>query len=261
MERVSFVFSQPMSATTTLSYTIWLSAMIVMAGIVFRVFQTMLWRELPIFAIYTSCQFARSICLLMVRQYGDSQSYFYSYWTAEIVSEILAFLVILEVFFDLLKPYPGIQKVSTILLKWATVMLLLLAFILGAFAAPDTRAMINTILIVEQSAHVVQCGLVLFLLLFSSALSLSWRSYSFGIAAGFGVLATVDVVTSTMKLTAGPIASPSFVILKPVTYLAVSTLWFAYLFRPVTSSFKKQTAPPATDLEQWDVALVELLKK
>ncbi len=54
---------------------------------------------------------------------------------------------------------------------------------------PD-RAAIMTL---QRSVRVVQCGLMLFLLVFSRYLGTNWRQKSFGIALGFGAFASVEL--------------------------------------------------------------------
>ena len=54
-----------------------------------------------------------------------------------------------------------------------------------------------------RSLRVIQVGLLLLLFSLASSLGLTWRSYAFGIAFGYGTYAIVDLVLSAIRVEYG----------------------------------------------------------
>src|ERR1700751_4755132 len=158
----------------------------------------MLWRKIhrtfPIFFGYIVFQilvFAITFPLQSPRFYVI---FFHLYWATTAVSVVLGFKVIHEVFLDVFRPYHTLRDLGSVLFKWAGLVMLMVA---GAVAASvwahGQEPLVSAILTLQRSVRVVQCGLVLFLLVFSRYLGTSWRQKSFGIALGFGVFGMVEL--------------------------------------------------------------------
>src|SRR5438034_9154632 len=71
--------------------------------------------------------------------------------------------------------------------------MLLVAGVVMASSPAAGDPVLQAIVTLQRCVRVVQCGLILFLLIFSKYLGVSWRQQSFGIALGFGSLAPAEL--------------------------------------------------------------------
>src|SRR5437868_13585145 len=115
------------------------------------------------------------------------------------------------------------------LLGWAAVVMVVLGIASAASPGASQPGMIAGVFALERSIRIVQCGLMAFLFIFASTLSLSWKHHSFGIALGFGIFASVDVIIVAIRAQLGPVANHAFMLLKPGAYLLATSIWTGYL--------------------------------
>jgi hypothetical protein len=218
-----------------------------------------LYRELPVFFWYAGFHVFRSFALLFIRNEGSIRAYSIAYWVAELVSVFLGFAVIYELFNHVLKRYEGIRQLGMMLLRWAWFVLTIVAIVsTSTSTSGDFAIAMGTILALERSVRIIQCGLVVFLLLFASTLALSWRHYAFGIALGFGLFASIELILVALRAQIGPSADSTYVLLKPVTYVCACLIWTGYLLAPAPDP-PLLPSPPPHELDRWNQAVLELL--
>jgi hypothetical protein len=124
-----------------------------------------------------------------------SSAVYYIYWACEVFSVAFGFAVIHEVFVDVFRVFHTLRDLGTVLFKWAGVVMLLVAGVVSVSAnsmqmPPWVQAIITT----QRCVRIIQVGMVLFLLFFSSYLGVSRKQHSFGIALGFGSFALIELV-------------------------------------------------------------------
>lgn len=217
-------------------YGLWLLAPALQAVLLVVLWRRGLRRRYPFFFNYTVFQIITQLVLFGLRHSGLHNwyaPYFYSYWVTSIISLGLAFLVIYEVFRGVFRPYDTLRDFGNVLFRWAAVVLVLVAIVTaaGGTNAADARVM-QTILTLERSVRVMQCGLVLFLFLFSGFLGLTARAHIFGIALGFGVVAAFDLGTAVLRAAYGPIGNSELSLLRSAVYDLACGLWLFYLQSP-----------------------------
>src|SRR5579872_412929 len=221
----------------------------------------MLWRRLhrtfPIFFAYIVFQVVNFLILFPIYQAGDSVAYFYAYWISAAISLAIGFKVIHEVFLDVLRPYPNLKDLGTLLLKWAALVMLLVAMVVTAASQPGTdTALGQAVIIVQRFVRIVQCGLILFLLFFSRHLGVSKRQLSFGVALGFGSFASVELLV--LALVSGGQIHPHRLTLSVINTAAygLSILtWIGYASLKTTSRAASTTLVMS---QRWDHGLSEL---
>jgi hypothetical protein len=158
----------------------------------------MLWRKLhrtfPVFFSYVVFQLLVFGLLFPLRSDRFYTVFYYVYWGTTAVSVIVGFRVIHEVFLDVFRPYHTLRDLGSVLFKWAGLVMLMVAGVVAASTASGTEDPLPTgIMTLQRSVRVVQCGLILFLLVFSRYLGTNWRQKSFGIALGFGGFASIEL--------------------------------------------------------------------
>ena len=237
---------------------IWIATLAVQIGVSLIMLQKRLFRDLPVFFAYTLFHVVRSVVLLVVRLRLSYATYSYAYWGAELISAVMGFAVIYEVFAKVLEPYAGLRRLGMILLAWAAVVMVILGITAAWSPGASQSGMTSAVFTFERSIRIIQCGLMAFLFLFASTLSLSWRHYSFGIALGFGIFATVEVIVVAVRAQLGPVANHTFMLLKPAAYLVATAIWAGYLLMPVAKPVRI-SGVARHQLEQWNRTLLELL--
>lgn len=220
-------------------------------------------REFPFFASYLAFETASSLAgLLLLEHYGKSSwPYFYYYWTAQAMGLALRFGVIYEIFSQVCRPYEGLRRAGTLALRWAGVLLLVAAVgvaVLGPAGEPAWA--LRGAVVIQRSIDVVQCGALVLLFLFASYFGLSWRNYVFGIAAGFAVIASLELLGSTLTAQYPSHATLVFNALPRLAYDLASAIWVAYLALPEPSRQELQVLPQH-ELEKWNRELLQLLER
>src|SRR5579872_718456 len=88
------------------------------------------------------------------------------------------------------------------------------------------------LLSLERSVRVMQCGLILFLLMFSRYLGISRRHRSFGVALGFGIFAAVELAVFGLRVS-GTLNSTTLSLASMTSYDIAVMVWLGYFALPV----------------------------
>ena len=207
----------------------------------------------PRFFAYILFQVIKSIILFVVYHYY-STNYFDVYWTGNALSVLISVAVLDEIWRYLFQGYEGIQGLGSILFRWASALMLLIA-IVGALTYQQGGAdrIVAAVLAFDRSMRLMQCGLFFLVLLLCRSFKNFWRDKVFGIALGFGVFAVVELalVISLTRFGNGHIASVSLI--KSVAYNAVVLLWIGYLRQPSPVSVRTYGVH---ELSTWNTALI-----
>jgi hypothetical protein len=228
------------------------------AGTMFR---RKLYREYPLFLTYTVSHLVRFAVLFWIHHQGNREAYRYAYMGAEALDAALAFGAIYELYGHLFHTYDGVQKLAGIVFRGAAVLLLALA-VLTTFTSPttDSSRVLAGLFTLERGVNVVRGGLLLLLFLFSSYLGLRWKHFAFGIAAGFALESSVELVTFALRTHLGLLGSPVLSLISSAAYNCSVVIWLAYLLSPEPATPLAQL-PAKSELEGWNQALLELLNR
>lgn len=175
---------------------LWVIQPIIQAAMAIILYRRKLHKEFPAFFMYVVAQipiFCIQFFLYRFTGPGGHGLYFDSYWLACALNLLLAFRIIHEIFLDIFKPYHALKDLGTALFRWAAIIMVLVSAVLVSVSSSWRDPLMSTILVVQRSVAVVQCGLVVFLLAFSGSLGVNWRRLSFGVALGFGIVACGDL--------------------------------------------------------------------
>ncbi len=185
-------------------------------------------RTFPFFFAYIAFQILSFCFLFPIDKWGNYAVYFYLYWGCAAINLILGFMIIHEVFLDVFRPYHTLKDLGSVMFKWAALVMLLVAFVVAASnSGQGLEPIVAAILTVQRCVRVAQCGLVLFLIVLSRYVGVSWRQQSFGIALGLGVSAGVEL--GTYALYAGGLMSQvSLHVANLEAYNVAILLWLGY---------------------------------
>src|SRR5271167_37723 len=179
-------------------YLLWLASPLFQMGVVVALFRRGLHKEYPYFYTYTILSVLGIAFLLCVQ--GSPYLYFWGYWVSAAISVVISFAVLWEVFKEALRPYEALRDFSVILFRWAALVVVLVGgmWAITTIHSNGREPMITFILLTDRSVRLMQCALVFFILLSSEYVGISRRHVSYGIALGFGVFASVNMLVGVV---------------------------------------------------------------
>ena len=248
---------------TSISYALWIAGWAGTIGALGLMISRRLARQFPFFFTYLAFHVVESSIALAIYHYFGRRSYpyLYEFWTAQGLGLALRFAVIYEIFSHVFRPYEGLRRAGAAVFKWSAVALAAVA-LLAAIAGPSNEPTfaVTGALVIGRSIDVVQCGLLVMLFLFASYFALSWRNYVFGIALGFGVIASMELLAAALGTEFGSVSDLLLATLPRVAYAMGTIIWAVYLLSPEPSRMEIK-ALPQHELEKWNQELLELLHR
>ena len=213
-----------------LTYVNWLAGPLLQITLLVFMVRRKSHKRFPRFFSYILFQTLKSACLFVVYRYFPESSYFDAYWTGNAVSVILAVTVMDEILHSLFKEYGGIQILGTTIFRWSCGLLFLLA-ILGALSSSEAAAdrVVAVVFSFDRSVRLMQVGLFLVLMLLCRFLKNYSRQQVFGLALGFGVFASVELILVSIVMLYGNGQPAIISLLKSTAYNAVTVVWIGYL--------------------------------
>ncbi len=235
-----------------IDYVFWFSASAIQLGVLVVMFRRGLYREYPFFFNYTLLRVLSDVILFIVHKqsYG---LYYFSYWLSAALSVLISFAVLYEIFQQAFRPYEALRDLGVILFRWSALVILLVAGMWAATSGQPAQdgSITNAILLAERSVRLMQCGLVFFLLLFSEYLGISRRTLLFGIALGFGLFASVNMLVASALSHAGVLHVSALRWINSGTYTLSALIWLFYAVMAPSRS----AATTAVRTPEWNSAL------
>lgn len=190
-------------------------------------------RTFPRFFSYVLFQLVKTVCLFAIYRFfpGElGENYFDAYWTGNAVSVLFAVAVMDEILHQLFVEYGGIQTMASTIFRWACGLLVLVS-IVGAISGYEGSAdrVTAAILSFERSLRLMQCGLFLLIMLLCRTLRHCWKQPVFGVALGFGVFASIELILITLATFYGSSGQEMLSLTKSLAYNGITLIWIAYL--------------------------------
>jgi hypothetical protein len=239
--------------SSVLQYGSWIGTTVLQLALVCWMLRRGLHRSFPAFFTYNA-YFVLSFAPLFLVYHFAPQSYFTVYWISSVLSIVLGFMVIYEIFRHAFRPYAALSDLGAVLFRWVVGFLIVVALVM-ILTSPQspTAGFASAVIAMERSVRLMQVGLVLLLFLFLPHLGLNWRSHIVGIATGFGFFAAVDMVVYTL-ITQMPSVHAQVVLslIKSWAYTATVAGWAAYLLVPEPA---RKPVLAETEPERWNNAI------
>jgi hypothetical protein len=212
-----------------LMYVNWLAGPVLQITLLIFMARREFHRAFPRFFSYILFQTLKSACLFVAYRYFP-ESYFDAYWTGNAVSVIFTVAVMDEILRSLFSEYGGIQILGTTIFRWSCGLLLLLA-ILGALSSSEAGGdrVVAAVFAFDRSMRLMQVGLFLLLMFLCRFLRNCSRQQVFGIALGFGIFASVELILVSVVMWYGNAQAAIISLLKSTAYNAVTLVWIGYL--------------------------------
>jgi hypothetical protein len=188
------------------------------------------YRSFPCFFSYTMFAVAADLARFIVRNHPTP--YFWLYWFTEAGYALLGVLVCYEV---LLVVARSLARAGWFrVLSGILICLTALAVTLRTIASPprfDSR-LFSIIVTSELAVRLLQGLLFITIVLLVFGLGLRWRQHAFGIAAGFGLYATVSLIMTTIYSNVGGAMESVWVWIGLITYTVTTIIWLWYFRSP-----------------------------
>jgi len=233
---------------------LWCAQPLLESAVALALWRRGLRKKFPVFFTYLVTQIILFAITFPLRGPDTYEWYFYAYWSGAAVSALLGFRVIHEVFLDVFRPYDTLKDLGTVLFKWAGVVMLMVSVVVAFSNSSTGDPLVQAVTTLQRSVRLVQCGLILFLLLFSRFLGVTRRQQSFGIALGFGLFASAELIL--IVLNAGNyLKSASVSLINLATYDVAIVIWLAYALAP---SFARDASANQLQTQRWERSLADL---
>jgi hypothetical protein len=214
-----------------------------------------LYRAFPVFFSYVLAQILIFATTYPIYRLGNYAAFFYSYWIGSAVSVVLGFKVIHEIFLDVFRPYHTLKDLGTMLFRWAGLVMLLVALVVAVSSPSGQESpLVQGTLISQRCVRVIQCGLVLFLLVFSRYLGVSWRQHSFGIALGFGSFAASELALVAL-FAGGILVNTTVNLANMAVYNIAIVVWLCYF---VGKSPAREISANLLRPQRWEQSLMDI---
>ena len=167
----------------------------------------------------------------------------------------LRFAVIYEIYAHVFDNYAALKRLGKPVFRGALLLLLAIALVAAASTkGHDPHFVMNALHVLEQTASILQVGLLLALFLFSAYIGLSWRNYVFGTALGLGIFASVKLAVAALRssLVASGNLYLNLVVMGSFHFAVL--VWLFYLLAP-EPGLNRATRIPDNNLELWNKEL------
>jgi hypothetical protein len=220
-----------------------------------------LYREFPFFFAYIVQEIIQSVAMfvLIFSHSFTFQQYTVAYSIAFVLTTIFSLGVLYELFLHTFSNYTIVERWGKALFRWSAAILLLVGVGLAAYTGSYGPRLIFVTQLLNRTVSILQCGLLIALFVFAAHLGLSWRSRTFGIALGVGILASTDLAASAIRSQTGLTYHLPLDYMVMVASHCSVVIWIIYLYAPERSYVPK--ALPHHDLETWNHELERLLKQ
>jgi hypothetical protein len=216
--------------------------------------------RLPIFFAYTVFHVFGSALMWGAARisYAD---YFYSYWSLEILDSFLVLLVIQEIFSAVLSEYESLKSLGELLFRWGTLLIVVIT-VFTASAAPgaDADRLVAGLMVLQRSVALVEIGLIMLLFLFCRWFGLTWRDHVFGIALGFGIMASFMLASGSIRTHLGKAAERMYEYASPASYTLAVLIWVVYVLLP-ERRYVSGRIDASEQLREWNRALLYLSRR
>lgn len=234
---------------------LWIAHPVLQSMVVVAMLRRKMHRTFVFFFSYTLWQILVFAMVYPSRYSNSYELFFYLSWSTSAVSAALGFKVIHEIFVDIFRRYHTLKDMGSVLFKWAGLVMLLVAGVVAASNPVSAEGpLVQAIITLQRSVRVIQVGLILFLLLFSKYLGISWKQRSFGIALGFGGFAAAEL--AVVALRSGTYIDENVSDLANlIAYNSAIIIWFVY---SVIKSPVPDDAASLLKTQRWEQSLTDL---
>ena len=243
-----------MKSYNQIALYLWCAQPVLQSAVAVVLWRRKLHKLFPVFFAYVLAQIGIFALTFPLRSADNYEWFFYSYWAGAAVSALLSFRVIHEIFLDVFRPYHMLKDLGTVLFKWTGVVMLLVSVVVAFSNSAQSDPLVQAVTTLQRSVRMVQCGLILFLLLFSRFLGVSRKQQGFGIALGFGLFASVELILIALN-SGGLLDIARIGLVNTAMYDLAIVVWLTYA---ITRSAARDGSTNHLQTQRWERSLADL---
>jgi hypothetical protein len=179
-----------------------------------------------------------------------SMTYFFAFWAVYIASSALLFFICIEIFRSALSAFPGLMKFGIVIFRWTV----LVSVVVTLSAIPILHRGLGIIPDIANalmhSVSLLELCLLAFLCLCMNALKLSVRDMAFGMALGFGAMASNDFVATLLITHNTALTAPMQFVYEGVILVGLG-VWASYCLLPEPAR-KPVVMPANSTVYRWN---------
>jgi len=245
---------------------LWIAPQLLQAALAFLLWRRGFQKRFPFFFAYLIFGAVEQLALygMDVLPAVSVTAWWLAFSVGLVIEGAFRLAVMGELFFHLLRSRPAIAKVGGRLITGVGAVLVLLATVAAAYAPVDSHqfALGYRAHILQQTLYMIECGLILFLFLFTASFKLTWDRASLGIGLGRGISSSVHLATWAVMAN-GALTERRYLLdfLNMATYHACVLMWFYFLLVPEKSATTSAVSLPENNLDIWNRELERLLQQ
>src|SRR6266436_9389282 len=254
-----------MKSYNQIALYLWCAQPLLQSAVALVLWRRKLQKQFPVFFTYVLAQIGIFVLTFPLRSADNYEWFFYAYWMGAALSALLSFRVIHEIFLHVFVPYDTLKDLGTVLFKWTGVVMVLVSVVVAfsnstkgdaGVAGTDVWGLTITLAVtsLQRSVRLVQCGLILFLLLFARFLGVSKRQQSFGLALGFGLFASVELILIALN-SGGLLGIAHISLINTTMYDLAIVVWLTYA---LVRREARDAAPNHLQTQRWEQSLADL---
>ncbi len=199
---------------------------------------------MPVFLLLLYGQFLHRLENVLILSYAAV------YWAVYLASAVILYFVCIEVFRSALSGFSGLQKLGTVIFRWAVLASVIVSLSTLSFAHPPVCIVRDISFRLMHSVSILELCLLGFLCLSMNALRLSVRDLAFGIALGFGLMSSTDFVLGSIISKNPSLTSPLQIVAELVILMSLG-VWITYVALPEKVR-KPVMLPASSTLFRWN---------
>jgi hypothetical protein len=159
-------------------------------------------------------------------------------------------------------PYDdALRRVARKIFFVAAAILLLIAVLFIFFGTgSEGNRLFKLVYYTERSLTMIQIGLLMLLFFLARSFGLSWRSNAFGIALGYGIYASLQLVLVVLRLQYVNFSFHLISTFSALSFILMCAIWLRFIVQPVNVAQPVRVIPH-NDFAKWNEKLEELLKR
>lgn len=230
-----------------LNFILWWGELPLQAVLLYVLVRKQSFRTFPWFFVYTAFAVTAGISRFLVRNHHPV--YLGVYWTTEAIYPLLGIAVMYEVFRSVFRNFSRLWWFPPIFPL--TVLLSLALTISRSLSVPSglQGGVIAWIVGAELGVRLLQVAMFALLVTLVLLFGLRWRQQAFGICAGYGLFATVALLTTTKFYEFGTKFKFWWGLVSAITYSIAVLIWLWYFSVPPKTEPPRAEQPPLSAQE------------
>ena len=245
---------------------LWIAPHLLLALCLAGLLRKQAYKAFPIFfsyVVFEEALFATLMVfyLLVLRSLASLTTYRWVLVIGTAVAAMLQLATLYEIANTLILKQWSLARVLRPLLRWAAALFLLIAGATsGLFSQNGMQRVMNVFQVLNFSFSVINLGLLAVLILFTRAFVVSWKSLPAGVALGFGISSSVEMIASTLISVLGKTNYVNLDYLRMAAYHACVLVWLVYTFRGDRAPQFTSQRLQRSDLEAWNQEMQRMVE-